>query len=61
MKANVLIVYGSIYYLSDIFNLFNSADVKFNIDNEPYVIVDHNVINLTKEALSFITPLGKCL
>lgn len=61
MKANVLIIYGHIYDLSDILNAFNSADVKFNIDNEPYVIVDHNVIILTKESLNFIAPLGKCL
>lgn len=59
MLQNTLIAYGNIYNLADIHNMYNSANIKFDFFNTPYLIIEGNVINLTKEALSFITPLGK--
>lgn len=59
MLQTILIAHGNIYNLADIHNMYDSADVKFNFFNEPYLIVDGTVIDLTKEALSFIAPLGK--
>lgn len=56
--TSVLIAFGKVYDLADIHNMFDSCDVKFDFDNSPFVIVDNERIDLTKEQLSFITPIS---